>query len=69
MISVINYKGSVGKTTLTANIGVELARRGRQVLLIDLDPQASLTFSFYRRGIGSSVSPTTARSCSGSARC
>jgi chromosome partitioning protein len=45
--SVINYKGGVGKTTLTANIGAELARRGRKVLLIDLDPQASLTFSFY----------------------
>ncbi len=47
VVSVINYKGGVGKTTLTANIGAELARRGRKVLLIDLDPQASLTFSFY----------------------
>jgi chromosome partitioning protein len=45
---VINYKGGVGKTTLTANIGAELANRGCRVLLIDLDPQASLTFSFYR---------------------
>jgi chromosome partitioning protein len=44
---VINYKGGVGKTTLTANVGAELAYRGRKVLLIDLDPQASLTFSFY----------------------
>jgi chromosome partitioning protein len=48
VVSVINYKGGVGKTTLTANIGAELARRGHQVLLVDLDPQASLTFSFYR---------------------
>jgi chromosome partitioning protein len=47
VVSVINYKGGVGKTTLTANIGAELARRGRTVLLIDLDPQASLTFSFF----------------------
>jgi chromosome partitioning protein len=47
VVSVINYKGGVGKTTLTANIGAELAYRGRKVLLIDLDPQASLTFSFY----------------------
>jgi len=46
-VSVINYKGGVGKTTLTANIGAELANRGRNVLLIDLDPQCSLTFSFY----------------------
>jgi len=46
VISVINYKGGVGKTTITANLGAELARRGRRVLLIDIDPQASLTFSF-----------------------
>lgn len=46
VVSVINYKGGVGKTTLTANIGAELAHRGRTVLLLDLDPQASLTFSF-----------------------
>jgi chromosome partitioning protein len=47
VVSVINYKGGVGKTTLTANIGAELAFRGRTILLVDLDPQASLTFSFY----------------------
>ncbi|MEV7349233.1 AAA family ATPase [Micromonospora chalcea] len=45
IVSVINYKGGVGKTTLTANLGAELAFRGYNVLLIDLDPQASLTFS------------------------
>lgn len=48
VVSVINYKGGVGKTTLTANIGAELAARGQSVLLVDLDPQASLTFSVYR---------------------
>lgn len=48
VVSVINYKGGVGKTTVTANLGAELAFRGQRVLLIDLDPQASLTFSFYR---------------------
>jgi chromosome partitioning protein len=48
VVSVINYKGGVGKTTLTANVGAELANRGRTVLLIDLDPQSSLTFSFSR---------------------
>jgi chromosome partitioning protein len=47
VVSVINYKGGVGKTTLTANIGAELAARGRRVLLVDLDPQASLTLSFF----------------------
>ena len=45
-VSVINYKGGVGKTTVTANLAAELAWRGCEVLLIDLDPQASLTFSF-----------------------
>lgn len=48
VVSVINYKGGVGKTTVTANLGSRLAYRGYDVLLIDLDPQASLTFSFIR---------------------
>jgi len=46
-ISVINYKGGVGKTTITANLAAELAFRGLRILAIDLDPQASLTFSFF----------------------
>lgn len=46
IVSVINYKGGVGKTTVTANIAAELARRGKRVLLLDMDAQASLTFSF-----------------------
>ena len=48
IISVINYKGGVGKTTLTSNLAAELAYRGKRVLMIDLDPQASLTFSFLK---------------------
>ena len=46
IVSVINYKGGVGKTTLTANLAGELAWRGHSVLMVDLDAQASLTFSF-----------------------
>lgn len=44
-ISLINYKGGVGKTTLAYNIAAEMAFRGLKILLIDLDPQMSLTFS------------------------
>ncbi len=46
VISVINYKGGVGKTTLTSNLAADLAMRNYKVLMIDLDPQANLTFSF-----------------------
>lgn len=46
IISVINYKGGVGKTTVTANLAGELAFRGKKVLILDMDAQASLTFSF-----------------------
>ncbi|HEY7768790.1 ParA family protein [Longimicrobium sp.] len=48
VVSVINYKGGVGKTTVTSNLATELAFRGQRVLAIDLDPQASLTFSLVR---------------------
>jgi chromosome partitioning protein len=46
IVSVINYKGGVGKTALTANLAAELAWHGKRVLMLDLDPQTSLTFAF-----------------------
>ncbi|HEX3035815.1 MAG TPA: ParA family protein [Thermodesulfobacteriota bacterium] len=45
VIALINQKGGVGKTTSTLNIGAGLSRLGYKVLLIDLDPQAHLTYS------------------------
>jgi chromosome partitioning protein len=44
-IALANQKGGVAKTTSVASIGAALAEQGRRVLLVDLDPQACLTFS------------------------
>ena len=45
IISLLNQKGGVGKTTSTVNIGQGLSLLGKKVLLLDLDPQAHLTYS------------------------
>ena len=54
-IAITNQKGGVGKTTTTANLGAALAGNGKNVCLIDLDPQAHLTMHF-------GIDPTTRRS-------
>jgi ATPases involved in chromosome partitioning len=45
IIAVTNQKGGVGKSTSVLNIGAGLIRKGKKVLLVDLDPQSSLTYS------------------------
>ena len=54
VIAVVNQKGGVGKTTTVANLGAALAERGYATLMVDLDPQGSLTSSF-----GFEVQPQT----------
>lgn len=43
VMAVVNQKGGTAKTTTVENLGIGLARNGKKVLLVDVDPQASLT--------------------------
>src|SRR5579871_4662091 len=46
VVAVANQKGGVAKTTTVQSLGVALAERGWRTMVVDLDPQACLTFSF-----------------------
>ena len=48
VVAVANHKGGVAKTTTTLSVASSLARRGKKVLMIDLDAQSNLTFSLFK---------------------
>jgi chromosome partitioning protein len=55
ILAIANQKGGVGKSTTAAAIGAELAQHGRRVLLVDTDPQSSLTQSLGSESPGRSM--------------
>lgn len=45
VVAIVNHKGGVGKSTTTMNLGIGMVKAGKKVLLVDADPQSSLTIS------------------------
>jgi chromosome partitioning protein len=63
IISIVNHKGGVGKTTTTLNLGKALSLQGYRTLLVDLDPQANLTQSIEPDPLNDGPVPVTITHC------
>lgn len=64
-IAIVNQKGGVSKSTLCMNLGIGLVRKGYKVLVVDLDPQGSMTESLgYQNLDGMEVTVATLMHCS-----
>lgn len=64
VICLSNHKGGVGKTCSVSNISAGLARKGKKILMIDLDPQANLSLSFGIRDPEHSIYQVLSSDCS-----
>ncbi len=61
VLSVVSQKGGVGKTTVSLNLALSLARRGHRLLLVDLDPQGAIGLSLQRANTSVGVASYIAR--------
>lgn len=61
VLSVVSQKGGVGKTTVSLNLALSLARRGHRLLLVDTDPQGAIGLSLQRANAGVGLASYIAR--------